>query len=133
ERELGDDVNAKPGRGRRLDLGGKQAVDLGRGDARMALRIAGDADLADAAALRQPALDHLDRMMEAAGRRVAVAADHQEPRDACSAMRARKSSSASVLAKLRAATCGTGSKPRACRRLAVAICSSGGRVGTALT
>src|SRR5690349_14323365 len=71
----------KAGRGRSLDLCDERAVHLALGNAGMAVRIAGDADLADAAALRQAAFDHLARMVERAGGCVAIAADDQEAPD----------------------------------------------------
>jgi hypothetical protein len=49
ETELRHDFDRKPGRFRGGDLVGERAVEFVVADARMALRIAGDADTADAA------------------------------------------------------------------------------------
>ena len=49
---------------------------------RMAVGIAGDADLDDAAGLQQAALDHFDRGMEGTGRRREIAADDEDAPDA---------------------------------------------------
>lgn len=75
--ELGDDVEREPGFRRRRDLGGERAVEVADGKAGVALRVAGDADLGNAARLHEAALDHLDRGMERAGRGGAIAADDE--------------------------------------------------------
>jgi hypothetical protein len=114
EAELGDDVDRKPGCRRGLDLGDKRAVKLDCGKPRVAVRIARDADLGDAAAKSPP-----------------MTSTRLTP--ASSASRPRWRSSAVPLAKPRAAMCGIGSKPAAARRVAVSIWSASGRAGTALT
>ncbi len=49
----------------------------------VAVRIACDADLDDAAALEEPAFDHFDGGKERSGRSWEIAADHQHALDAC--------------------------------------------------
>src|SRR5262245_61162599 len=79
EAELRDDMQVEPGLLGRVDLGGKRAVERIGGDARMTVGIAGDADLRDAVALQQSALDQFDRAAERPGRAVAVARDDEQP------------------------------------------------------
>src|SRR5262249_56393834 len=81
EAELRDDVNGEPGRARRLDFCRERAGELDRRDARMTFRIAGDADLADTAVLRQPALGRPHGMMERSARPRAGPAHDQQTTD----------------------------------------------------
>ena len=53
-----------PGRLGGRDLVGERAVEIVLRDARMAVRIAGDADLLDAVPLQQAAVDHLEGAAE---------------------------------------------------------------------
>ena len=79
---LGHDVHAEPGLLRGLELCRERAVEVVGGEPGMAVGIAGDADLDDAAGLQQSAVDHFDRGMEGTGRRREIAADDEDAPDA---------------------------------------------------
>ena len=81
EAELGDDVDADADRFRGRGLVGQRHVKVVLRDARMAVRIAGDADVANAVPLQDAAVDHLDGAAEITGRLIAVAGDHQQAVD----------------------------------------------------
>src|SRR5262245_10326269 len=82
EAELGDDVDLDAGRLGGCDLVHERAVEILLRDARMAFRIARDADLIDAAPLQETAVDHFERAAIIAGRSIAVARDDEDPLDA---------------------------------------------------
>ena len=71
-------MDGKAGLRRSFELRRERAVEVLDGGPRMAVGIAGDADLDDAVGLQQAALDHLDRGMEWARRRRAIAGDDEE-------------------------------------------------------
>ena len=75
---LGHDMYAEPGLSCRFELGRERAVEVVGGEPGMAVGIAGNADLDDAAGLQQAALDHFDRGMERTGRRREIAADDED-------------------------------------------------------
>ena len=72
EAELRDDLHAEAGLLRGLELGGEQTIEFVWRDAGMAVGIARDADLDDAAARDQTGIDRLQRAMERPGRLGAI-------------------------------------------------------------
>ena len=118
EAELGDDLDGKSGRFGGCDLFRERALQLVVADARMAFGIAGNADGADAAPAEHAEVDRI----EGAAKRpafAAVAGDDQHVLDAGLAVEpCQKIIERLALAKLRTATCGTGSKPAARTRTA---------------
>jgi len=78
EAELRDDDDAQPDLGGGFDLRGQKALELQVGDTRMAVRVARDADLHDAAPCDQTGVDCFQRTPEWPGRFRAVACDHQQ-------------------------------------------------------
>ena len=134
EAELRDDMDREPGLLRRLDLGRQRVLEHLRRNARMAFRIAGNADLVDAVALQQPAFDHIERAGERPRRPVAVAGDHQH---AAHAGLRRETATESRRARARWRCCAprdaapARSRPRAAR-CAGSIMLGAGRAGTEL-
>src|SRR5256885_5585516 len=78
ETELADNMDRHPGGLGRADLVCQRTIEILLRYARMAVGIAGDADLADAMTLQRAAVDHLERAAEVAGGLLMIAGNDQE-------------------------------------------------------